>query len=362
MTANFDGADILILGGTGSLGQRLFHRILSDELGTPHSITVFSRDEAKQHYMRLALLQRASATDDVIYNEGAKRVRFVIGDVRHYSDVRQNVDRADVIFHAAALKQVPTCEYFAAAAVDTNVYGAVNLCRAMREGIRAPKTVVGVSTDKACKPVNVMGMTKAIQERILAQANLETPWVRCVNVRYGNVMASRGSAIPFFLDLARSSTPIPITDERMTRFLMTLDQAVDLILTACKEARPGETYVPLAPRAKVVDLARAVAGDERYPLKYTGVRPGEKIHEILVSEEEESRTALRGRVLAIQPILPELRAESLGTGPVPFRGEYSSANDTLSYPEVADLLQEHRLTVASAPAGTEGYPGAQVNQ
>src|SRR3989442_556014 len=225
MTTSLDGADVLILGGTGSLGQRLFYRILSHALGTPASLTVFSRDEAKQHFMRLQFQHLTSATDDVIYRDSERRVRFVIGDVRSYADLRRNVDRADVIFHAAALKQVPTCEYFASAAVDTNVYGAVNLVRAVREAPAGAKTIVGVSTDKACKPVNVMGMTKAIQERVLAEANLEAHGARFVNVRYGNVMASRGSAIPFFIDLVRAGKPIPITHERMTRFLMTLDQA-----------------------------------------------------------------------------------------------------------------------------------------
>ena len=349
---NLDKAEVLILGGTGSLGQRLFHRILGGELGTPASLTVFSRDEAKQHYMRLDFLHLAKATDDVIYKESQQRVRFAIGDVRQYDDVKRHADRADVIFHAAALKQVPTCEYFGAAAVDTNVYGAINLARAVREGRREGTIVVGISTDKACKPVNLMGMTKAIQERILIQANLDSPWARFVNVRYGNVMASRGSAIPFFLDLVRQGRPIPITDERMTRFLMTLDQSVSLIFSAFAEGRRGETFVPMVPSARMVDVARAVACDERYPVTFTGIRPGEKIHEILVSEEEESRTELRGDNLVILPILPELREPAAQGGSVPFTGEYSSANDTLPLPEVQALLDRNRLTLQSLGDGS----------
>jgi UDP-glucose 4-epimerase len=235
--------------------------------------------------------------------------------------------------------------------VDTNIYGAINLARAIREGHGAGKTdkaIVGVSTDKACKPVNLMGMTKAIQERILAQANLDSPWARFVNVRYGNVMASRGSAIPYFLDLARRRRPIPITDERMTRFCMTLDQSVDLVFRAFTRANPGETYIPMVPAARMTDIARAVAGDERYPLEITGVRPGEKIHEILVSEEEVSRTERRGDNLVILPILPELRATTTDGTPLPFSGEYSSAENNLSYPEIADLLGRHGLTVSTA--------------
>jgi len=355
MIDGLDGAHVLIVGGTGSLGQRLFYRLLENEVGAPASITVFSRDEAKQHYMRLAFLQQASATDDVIYRQSADRVRFVIGDVRRYPDVKLATDRADVIFHAAALKQVPTCEYFPSAAVDTNVDGAVNLTRALRGGAHTAKTVVGVSTDKACKPVNVMGMTKALQERILAQANLDAPWVRLVNVRYGNVMASRGSAIPYFIDLVRQGKPIPITDSRMTRFLMTLNRSVDLIFAALRVANPGETFIPMVPSALVTDIARAVAGDEEYPLLYTTIRPGEKLDEILISEEEQPRTVYREPNLVILPVLPELRsADHLGGEP-PFPGEYSSGRNTLPYAEVCALLTTHKLTAALAPAGKEVY-------
>jgi UDP-glucose 4-epimerase len=353
MTGPLDGATVLIMGGTGSMGQRLFHRILSDEMGTPASVTVFSRDEAKQHYMRLEFLQAASATDDIIYRDSVHRARFAIGDVRIFADVKHASDRADIIFHAAALKQVPTCEYFGAAAVDTNVMGAVNLCRAIREGSRDPKTVVGISTDKACKPVNLMGMTKAIQERLLAHANLDAPWTRFVNVRYGNVMASRGSALPYFLDLVRNGRPVTITDERMTRFLMTLDQSVDLIFNAVRHARPGETYIPVVPSARVVDMARAVAGDPDYPLVFTGIRPGEKVHEVLVSEEELPRTECRGDNVVIHPILPELRGAPV-TGPG-LDGEYTSARDPLPLPALAELLARYRLTNATAPAGREAY-------
>ena len=347
-----DNANVLILGGTGSLGQRLFYRILAGELGKPSSITIFSRDEAKQHYMRLDFLQLAEATDDVIYKQDQHAVRFAIGDVRKYDDVKRHADRADVIFHAAALKQVPTCEYFGAAAVDTNINGAINLARAIREGASHPKVVVGISTDKACKPVNLMGMTKAIQERILIQANLDSPAARYVNVRYGNVMASRGSAIPFFLDLVKNKRPIPITDERMTRFCMNLDQSVSLIFSAVRDGRRGETFIPIVPSARMVDVARAVAGDDAYPLKLTGVRPGEKIHEVLVSEEEESRTEVRGEHLVILPILPELREPAKGGTPVPFAGEYSSANDPLPPAEVRALLEKNRLTLATLGDGS----------
>lgn len=352
MSRSLENAEILILGGTGSLGQRLFRRILRGELGRPASITVFSRDEAKQHYMRLDFMRLATATEEVIFGESVKRVRWMIGDVRSYPDVKRAVDRADVIFHAAAMKQVPTCEYFGSAAVDTNVNGAVNLVRALREGPRETKSVVGISTDKACKPVNLMGMTKAIQERILVQGNLDTPWARLVNVRYGNVMASRGSAIPHFIDLVRRGQPIPITDERMSRFLMTLNQSVDLVFAAYAHAHPGETFLPRVPSARVVDMALAVAETPDYPLTISGIRPGEKIHEILVSEEEAPHTVMRDGRLVILPILPELRVEG-GSPDLPFRGEYTSGEDMLPLPEVMGLLRDHGLTVSTAPHAGE---------
>lgn len=355
MTHTLEGANVVILGGTGSLGHRLTARILEGGQGTPASVTVFSRDEAKQHYMRLAFQNKTTATDDVIYADSKKRLHFVIGDVRNYADMKRSVDRADVIFHAAALKQVPTCEYFGGAAVDTNVYGAINLARAISEGASTEKVIVGISTDKACKPVNLMGMTKAVQERILIQANLYCDKARFVNVRYGNVMASRGSVIPFFIDLVRRKRPITITDERMTRFLMTLDQSVDLIFAAFQHGQRGETLLPLVPAAKVTDIAHAVAGDTGYPLEVTGIRPGEKVHEILVSEEEVSRTQLRDGNLVIAPVLPELRQQTKSTTPLPFTDEYSSRDTNLSFADVVDLLTVNELTAANAPNTEEIY-------
>ena len=356
MERNLDKANILILGGTGSLGRRLFSRISSGEMGTPQSIVLFSRDEAKQHYLRLELMQNTSATDDVIYKKVFDSTKFVIGDVRNYALLKKAVLQADVVFHAAALKQVPSCEYFPDSAVDTNIYGAINLTRAINESPRTPKTVVGISTDKACKPVNVMGMTKALQERVIAQANLDSPWCRFVNVRYGNVMASRGSAIPFFIDLVRRNQPVPITDARMTRYLMTLNQAVDLIFDAYKGAAPGETFIPMVPCAKMTDVVMAVAENTNYPTVNVGIRPGEKLHEVLVSEEEASRTELRGRNLVIKPILPELRFESeKQMGPLPFESEYTSGINMISLDEVRSLLNLHKLTISTAPHGQEIY-------
>src|SRR5438445_8465068 len=196
----FEGKRILVTGGTGSLGQTLVKRILSGEIGTPERVTVFSRDEAKQHYMRLAFLNRRAATDDVIYQNSQARLNFRIGDVRDYSSLLTAMRDADIVFNAAALKQVPSCEYFPFEAVLTNIHGAENIVKCIRENNLNVEAVVGISTDKACKPINVMGMTKALQERILIEANRDCPSVQFNCVRYGNVIASRGSIIPLFFD------------------------------------------------------------------------------------------------------------------------------------------------------------------
>src|SRR2546427_1999517 len=202
---------VLIPGGTGSLGTVLVRRLLAGEMGVPARITVFSRDETKQHEMRLEYMHREVATDDVIYRNSKEVLAFRIGDVRDYSSVLTAVREADVIFNAAALKQVPTCEYFPFEAVQTNVIGSQNLVRAIRETQTPVELVVGVSTDKACKPVNVMGMTKALQERIFINANLGQSQTRFICVRYGNVISSRGSVVPLFLDQIRKGGPITIT-------------------------------------------------------------------------------------------------------------------------------------------------------
>jgi UDP-glucose 4-epimerase len=322
-----EGKRILITGGTGSLGHRVVHRVLSGALGRPARVTVFSRDEAKQHYMRLAYLQRQALTDDVIYQNSKALLRFRIGDVRDYVSVLQALRDADVVIHAAALKQVPTCEYFPSEAIATNVTGAENLVRAVRENDTPVKVVVGLSTDKACKPINVMGMTKAIMERVFVEANIDCPDVRFVCVRYGNVIASRGSVVPLFVDQIERGGPVTVTMPEMTRFLLSLDGAVDTVLAALSSAKAGEIYVPAVPAARVVDLAAVMIGERNIPIVYTGIRPGEKIHEIMVSEEECHRTMRRGDFYVVTPMLPELQPEGIA---VPaFAREYSSADITI---------------------------------
>jgi UDP-glucose 4-epimerase len=327
----------------------LARRLLEGELGVPEEVVVFSRSEALQHSMRLAFQHRRVATDDIVYDEERhQRLHFRIGDIRDYAAVSALLRGADVVFHAAAMKQVPTCEYHPIEAFMTNAMGAQNIARAISEQQLTVDTVVGISTDKACKPVNVMGMTKALQERILLEANLQSPGTRFIVARYGNVLASRGSVIPVFREQIEHGGPVTVTTPEMTRFLLSLDEAVDTVFRALRDAQRGETYVPRVPTARMVDLAKAMIGDREIELEFMGIRPGEKTHEVLVSEEEAPRTYDRGEYLAIQPILPELRpAEVAGE---PYQGlEYSSADDLVGPDGVRELLERHGLLPGAQP-------------
>lgn len=341
-----DGKRILVTGGTGSLGQTLVRRLLGGELGKPETITVFSRDEAKQHYMRLEFLKREHATDDVIYENPQNVLRFRIGDVRDYAGLLAAMRNADVVFHAAALKQVPSCEYFPFEAVLTNVVGAQNVVRALRENDLPVKKVIGISTDKACKPINVMGMTKALQERILIEGNRDCPNTTLLCVRYGNVIASRGSIIPLFVEQIRKNQPLTVTLPEMTRFLLSLDRAVDTVFAALNGGLRGETYIPKVPSARITDVARSLLGNKDLEIIYTGIRPGEKIHEIMVSEEECFRTIERDGYYVILPVLPELRDETEPVQTLP--GEYSSRDGNIP---VADL----KLLLGAADAEIERF-------
>jgi UDP-glucose 4-epimerase len=333
----FEGKRILVTGGTGSLGQVLCRRLLSGAEGVPDSVTVFSRDEAKQHYMRLDFMQRCTATDEVIFENSKQALRFVIGDVRDYHSVLGVAKHADIVFSAAALKQVPSCEYAPWEAVRTNIQGAEHLVRAIAEHDLPVETVVGISTDKACKPVNVMGMTKAIQERVFIEGNLRAPATRFIAARYGNVLASRGSVVPLFMDQIAAGGPVTITTEDMTRFLLTLEDAVDTIFAAVRSAAPGETYIPRCPSAKMVDLAAFLIGDKDIKTVITGIRPGEKIHEALLSKEEATRTIFGHEgYYALRPMLPEL------AGPVDepaLDGQYSSDRALMSTQDLATFLK-----------------------
>ena len=341
MLKPFDGKRVLITGGTGSLGKVLVGRLLAGEMGDPAKVIIFSRDEAKQHFMRMEYQFKAAATDEIIYRNFQRRLEFRIGDVRDYHSVAGVTREADIVINAAALKQVPTCEYFPYEAVKTNILGPENIVRAIQEHNLPVETVIGVSTDKACKPINAMGMTKALQERLFIQANLRCRGTRFLCVRYGNVLASRGSVIPLFHDQIRNGGPVTITTPDMTRFLLSLDDAVDTIFAAVKTGRPGETYVPRAPSALVTDIATALIGERKIETKFIGIRPGEKIHEVLVSQEESYRTVERGAWFAILPLLPEVCWDWDGISALD--REYSSADVVMSFQQTAKLLKDRRL-------------------
>ena len=349
----FQNKTILVTGGTGSMGKTFVHRVLTGELGTPRKIIVLSRDEAKQHEMRLDYLHRRVSTDESIYNNFLNVLEFRIGDVRAYDDVCSAVKHADIVVNAAALKQVPTCEYFPIQAIQTNCAGAYNIVRAIGENGYPVEAVIGISTDKACKPVNVMGMTKAVQERIFVAANILNPKTRFICVRYGNVLASRGSVLPVFHDQIRTGGPITITHPNMTRFLLSLNDAVDTVFAALKEARPGETYVPRAPAATVENLAKALNGNRNVPIKITGIRPGEKMHEIMVSEEEIHHCVQRDNYLAIRPMLPELRRDDTGE-PNALTKEFSSEDTVVNLDGTIALLKRHRLMIDDVDLAAAG--------
>jgi UDP-N-acetylglucosamine 4,6-dehydratase len=280
----FENSTLLITGGTGSFGNAALRRFLATDVA---EIRVFSRDEKKQEDMRIALRDR--------------RVTFHIGDVRDYAAVDDAMHGVDYVFHAAALKQVPSCEFYPMEAIRTNVLGAENVMRAaIAHGV---SRCVVLSTDKAVYPINAMGMSKAMMEKVMvAKSRLSdgAGTVLCAT-RYGNVMASRGSVIPLFLEQLRAGRPLTVTDPRMTRFLMSLDESVDLILFAFANARPGDIFVQKAPAATVGDLAEAMRQllGSASPIEVIGTRHGEKLYESLVSREEMTRARDLGQYFSI---------------------------------------------------------------
>jgi UDP-N-acetylglucosamine 4,6-dehydratase len=273
------GKVLMITGGTGSFGSTVVRRFLASEV---REIRIFSRDEKKQEDMRLALK--------------SAKAKFYIGDVRNYESVREAMTGVDYVFHAAALKQVPSCEFYPMEAVRTNVLGAENVLNA---AISAKvKRVVLLSTDKAVYPINAMGLSKAMMEKLMiakARMRPSDTTVVCAT-RYGNVMASRGSVIPLFVELIKSGKPLTVTDPKMTRFLMSLEDSVDLVLHAFEHARQGDIFVQKAPASTIRDLALAMkdifqADNE---IEVIGTRHGEKLYESLLSREEMARAEHKG--------------------------------------------------------------------
>lgn len=272
----FENKTLMITGGTGSFGNAVLNRFLRTDIG---EIRIFSRDEKKQDDMRHEFQARMP--------EVADKISFYIGDVRDLQSVKNAMHGVDYIFHAAALKQVPSCEFFPIEAVKTNVLGTENvLTAAIDEGV---KSVVCLSTDKAAYPVNAMGTSKAMMEKVIVAKSRTTKTTKICCTRYGNVMCSRGSVIPLWIDQIRAGNPITITDGKMTRFIMSLEEAVDLVLFAFEHGEPGDILVQKAPACTIQTQAEAVCelfGGDKQAIKVIGIRHGEKMYETLLTNEE----------------------------------------------------------------------------
>lgn len=307
---DFQNKVILLTGGTGSFGQRFTEIVLKES--NPKVIRIFSRGELLQQEMRQKF-------------DNDPRLRFFIGDVRDRERVYRAMNGADVVVHAAALKQVPTCEYNPIEAVRTNIDGAVNVVdAAIDNGV---KKAIAISSDKAVHPVNLYGATKLVMERLFIQANVYTGGreTRFSCVRYGNVVGSRGSVVPFFLKQKENGV-ISLTDERMTRFWITLEQGVQFVISCLGQMHGGEIFVPKIPSMKITDLAEAIAPEAKKEI--IGIRPGEKVNEILVTEEEVGHSKEFDDYFVIEPELPFWRKDNLEGGrSLPEGFTYTSDNN-----------------------------------
>ena len=275
----FTDKTLMITGGTGSFGNAVLNRFLRTDIG---EIRVFSRDEKKQDDMRHEFQAKMP--------EVAEKIKFYIGDVRDIGSVRNAMHGVDYIFHAAALKQVPSCEFFPIEAVKTNVLGTENvLTAAIEEGV---KTVICLSTDKAAYPINAMGTSKAMMEKVIVAKSRTTDKTKICCTRYGNVMCSRGSVIPLWIDQIKNGNPITVTEPTMTRFIMSLDEAVDLVLFAFEHGTSGDILVQKAPACTIRTQAEAVCelfGGKKEDIRVIGIRHGEKMYETLLTNEECAR-------------------------------------------------------------------------
>jgi UDP-N-acetylglucosamine 4,6-dehydratase len=283
-----EGSSVLITGGTGSLGQALVRHLLNEK--KVRRIVIFSRDELKQHHMRSEF-------------QNDSRLRWFIGDVRDLERLKRAFHNVDYVFHAAALKQVDTGEYNPMEFIKTNVLGSQNVIDASIE--TGVKRVVALSTDKASSPVNLYGATKLTADKLFIAANNYSYSYGTIFsvVRYGNVMGSRGSVIPFFKRIAEEGKPLPITDLRMTRFWISIEQAVRFVVDSLEMMAGGELYVPRIPSMKVVDLAKAVAPGS--DLEEIGMRPGEKLHEEMISADDSRRTIILDKRYVVLPVIAE---------------------------------------------------------
>jgi UDP-glucose 4-epimerase len=322
----FAGAALMITGGTGSFGNTLVERFVDSDVAR---IVVFSRDEKKQDDMRTRFAD--------------PKLEFHLGDVRDLGALRAAMSGVDYVFHAAALKQVPSCEFFPMEAVKTNVLGTENLITAAVAA--RVKRVVLLSTDKAVYPINAMGITKALAEKILVAAarRLQPGDPILCATRYGNVMGSRGSVIPLFIEQIRQKRPLTVTDPRMTRFMMSLQQSVDLVLHAFRHAEQGDLFVQKAPACTVEDLAKALVElfESSCPVRLIGTRHGEKLFESLISREEMAKAEDMGTFVRVPADRRDLNYGASEAGAIDLEGidDYTSHNtQRLSVPEVKALL------------------------
>ena len=323
----FNDTVFLITGGTGSFGNAVVRRLLKTDA---REIRIFSRDEKKQTDMRMEFAN--------------PRLTFYLGDVRHYDSVDFAMHDVDYVFHAAALKQVPSCEFHPMEAVRTNILGTENVLNSCR--VHGVKKIVVLSTDKAVYPINVMGISKAMLEKLMIAKSrtIKNGSLVCCGTRYGNVMASRGSVIPLFASQIKAGKPVTITDPNMTRFLLTLDGAVDLVIFAFNNARQGDMFVKKAPACTVGDLAVAMydlfGADP--DIRIIGTRHGEKLHETLLTREELSRAQDMGDFYRIPADTRDLNYDKYffeGEQTVSFLDDYTSANtERLSVPQIRELM------------------------
>jgi len=306
----FKGQSILITGGTGSFGRKFAEVIL--EKYQPKKLIIFSRDELKQHEMRISGFDNPS-------------LRYFIGDVRDVDRLRRAMSGVDIVVHAAALKQVPACEYNPIEAVLTNVVGARNVIETALDN--NVKKIMALSTDKAVNPINLYGATKLVAEKLFVQANAYSGrhQTRFSCVRYGNVVGSRGSVIPLFLEQKKKGI-VTVTDSRMTRFWITLEEGVNFVIKCIEQMVGGEVFVPKIPSANILDLVKVIAPDCR--IKNIGIRPGEKMHEVLISEDEARQTVELEDMYIIQPNHPWWESENIRKGKkLPEGFKYSSGEN-----------------------------------
>lgn len=328
-----DGQTLLITGGTGSFGKKFVEKVLLEY--RPKKLIVFSRDELKQHDMR----QRFPDTGD-------SPMRYFIGDVRDRERLYRAFNDVDIVVHAAALKQVPACEYNPLEAINTNVLGAANVIDAAID--RGVQKVIALSTDKAANPVNLYGATKLCSDKLFVAGNsyVGGHQTKFSVVRYGNVLGSRGSVIPFFLKMQKTGK-LPVTDERMTRFWLTLEQGVEFVIKSLSRMNGGEIFVPKIPSMRVVDVARAI--NPTCDLEIVGIRPGEKLHEVMVPEDDARHTLEYDDYFAILPTFQDwdrdafVRVNGGELCPSGFRYSSDSNAKWLSPSELQEMIRLYEL-------------------